>query len=141
MDYAWSESYTEFELTSGVRRLSQQQVAPLREQNVKLTPEVVDREKWNAFWDAPLMIPGRINTNVDMPRKPEEIRRDWAKYKAANCQVKTEGSRLEVTFPGVEAGIFSGSLQYTVYRGTNLLRQELIAKQRALGGLQVCGWS
>ena len=32
------------------------------------------------------------------------------------------------TFPGVELGIFSGSLRYTVYRGTNLLRQEVIAK-------------
>ena len=38
--------------------------------------------------------------------------------------MKTDGARIEVTFPGVEAGIFSGSLQYTVYRGTNLLRQE-----------------
>ena len=49
-------------------------------------------------------------------------------YHSAGCQVKTDGARIEVTFPGVDAGIFSGSLQYTVYRGTNLLRQEAIAK-------------
>ena len=42
--------------------------------------------------------------------------------------MKTDGARIEVTFPGVDAGIFSGSLQYTVYRGTNLLRQEVVAK-------------
>ena len=48
----------EFEITSGVRRLSQQQIAPLKELNVELTPDVVEREKWNAFWDAPLMVPG-----------------------------------------------------------------------------------
>jgi hypothetical protein len=42
--------------------------------------------------------------------------------------VKSDGARIEVTFPGFEAGIFAGSLQYTVYRGTNLLRQEAIAK-------------
>ena len=118
----------EFEVTSGVRRLSQQQIAPLRELKIELTPEVVEREKWNAFWDAPLMVPGRPGTNMGLPRKPEEIRRAWAKYQASSCQVKTDGARLEIVFPGLEAGIFAGSLQYTVYRGTNLLRQEAIAK-------------
>jgi hypothetical protein len=118
----------EFELTSGVRRLSEQQMAPLRDLNVKLTPDVVEREKWNAFWDAPLVVPGRPGTNLGLPRKPEEIRKAWAKYHATSCQVKTEGARMEVVFPGLEAGIFSGSLQYTVYRGTNLLRQEAVAK-------------
>ena len=118
----------EFEITSGVRRLSEQQMAPLRDLKIELTPAVVEKEKWDAFWDAPLMIPGRIGTNLGMPRKPEEIRRTWAKYNATACQVKTDGARIEVVFPGFEAGIFSGSLQYTVYRGTNLLRQEAIAK-------------
>ena len=64
----------EFQITSGVRRLSQQQIAPLKELGVALTPEVIEREKWNAFWDAPLMVPGRAGTNLDLPRKPEEIR-------------------------------------------------------------------
>ena len=45
--------------------------------------------------------------------------------------MKTEGARLEVNFPGLDAGIFTGSLQYTVYRGTNLLRQEALAKTSA----------
>src|SRR5262245_15943975 len=117
----------EFELTSGVRRLSNQQIEPLKELGVALTPEVIEREKWNAFWDSPLMVPGRPGTNLDLPRKPEEIRKVWASYHATACQVKTDGARLEVTFPGLEAGIFSGSLQYTVYRGSNLLRQEAIA--------------
>jgi hypothetical protein len=121
----------EFEITSGVRRLSQQQIAPLKELNVELTPDVVEREKWNAFWDAPLMVPGRAGTNMDLPRKPEEIRKVWAKYQSPGCRVKTEGARLEVNFPGLDAGIFTGSLQYTVYRGTNLLRQEALAKTSA----------
>jgi hypothetical protein len=118
----------EFEITSGVRRLSQQQIAPLKELNIALTPEVIEREKWNAFWDAPLMVPGRAGTNLDMPRKPEEVRKAWAKYQVTACQVKTDGARIEITFPGLDAGIFSGALQYTAYRGTNLLRQEAIAK-------------
>lgn len=119
----------EFEITSGVRRLSQQQIDPLvNELHINLTPEVIEREKWNAFWDAPLMIPGRAGTNLGLPRKPEEVRRAWAAYHSTACRVKTEGARIEIVFPGLEAGIFSGLLQYTVYRGANLLRQEAIAK-------------
>jgi hypothetical protein len=118
----------EYEVTSGKRRMSGQQLGPLREMNAKITPELVEKEKWNAFWDAPLVVPGRPGTNMDLPRKPEEIRRAWAKYQATSCAVKTDGARLEVTFPGLDAGIFSGALQYTVYRGANLLRQEVIAK-------------
>jgi hypothetical protein len=118
----------EYELTSGVRRMSEQQLAPLRELKTALTPELIEREKWNAFWDAPLVVPGRPGTNMDLPRKPEEIRRAWASYHATGCQVTTDGARIEVSFPGFEAGIFAGSLQYSVYRGSNLLRQEAIAK-------------
>jgi hypothetical protein len=118
----------EYEITSGRRRISEQQMAPLRQLGVQLTPEVVNREKWNAFWDAPLMVPGAPNTNLDLPRRPEEVHRDWAKFRTTGCAVKTEGARLEISFPGVSAGVFSsGSLRYTVYRGANLLRQELIA--------------
>jgi hypothetical protein len=118
----------EFEVTSGKRRLSEQQMAPLRQLGIQLTPGVVDREKWFAFWDAPLMVPGAPNTNLDLPRKPEEIRRAWASYHATSCTVKTDGARMEVEFPGLSMGIFNGSLRYTVYHGTNLLRQEAIAK-------------
>ena len=99
----------------------------LQDMKMELTPEVIEREKWNAFWDAPLMVPGRPGTNMGLPRKPEEIRKVWARYQASGCQVKTDGARIEVSFAGLDAGIFSGRLQYTVYRGTNLLRQEAIA--------------
>ncbi|HUA59136.1 MAG TPA: hypothetical protein VML19_10305 [Verrucomicrobiae bacterium] len=118
----------EFQITSGRRRLSEQQMAPLRELGIAFTPEVVDREKWNAFWDAPLMVPGSPGKAMDMPRKPEEVRRAWAEFQSTGCRVKTDGARLEAMFPGMKAGVFSGDLQYTVYRGSNLLRQELIAK-------------
>src|SRR4051812_38639950 len=114
----------EFEITSGVRRLSEQQMAPLRGLKIEFTSDVVDREKGDAFWDSPLMVPGRQGTNLGLPRKPEEIRRTWAKFNSTGCQVKSDGARLEVVFPGFDGGIFSGSLQYTVYKGTNLLRQE-----------------
>ena len=118
----------EYQVTTGRRRLSEQQMAPLRNLGIQLTPEVIAREQWNAFWDAPLNIPGNPGTSIDLPRRPEEIRRDWATFHAGACSVKTDGSRVEITIPGVELGIFSGELRYTVYRGSNLLRQEVIAK-------------
>jgi hypothetical protein len=119
----------EFEVTSGKRRLSGQQVPPLRQLGI-YTPEVIEREKWNAFWDAPLSIPGASGSNqaIDLPRKPEEVRRAWAKYHATGCEVNSDGARVEVTFPGVDLGIFQGRLQFTAYRGVNLLRQEVIAQ-------------
>lgn len=129
---AWSilarDLTPEFDVVSGRRRLSEQQMEPLRGLKIALTPEVVDREKWNAFWDAPLEIPGALHGALDMPRTAAEIRRASASYNATGCQVKTDGARLELTFPGLSMGIFSGQLRFTVYRGTNLLRQEAIAK-------------
>ena len=117
----------EYQVVTGKRRLSEQQMAPLRELGIAFTPDVVDREKWNAFWDAPLSVPGRAGTNLDLPRKPEEIRHDTATFHSDGCTVKTEDARTEVTFPGVQLGIFSGELRYTAYKGSNLLRQEVIA--------------
>src|SRR5215471_1836437 len=116
----------EFQVTSGVRRLSEQQAAPLRALKVEITPEVIEREKWNAFWDAPLVVPG--TAIVGGPRKAEEMKRAWATYNVTGCKVKTDGARLEVSFDGLHLGVFNGQLQYTVYRGTNLLRQEAVAR-------------
>ena len=118
----------EFEVVSGRRRISEQQLAPLRALHIAITPELVEKEKWNAFWDAPLDIPGAPGTNEDLPRKPEEVRRAGARYDVESCRLKTDGARLEITFSGLSMGIFSGQLRFTVYRGTNLLRQEAIAK-------------
>lgn len=124
----------EFRVTSGVRRMSMQQVDPLvKELGVQVTPEVVEREKWSVFWDAPLLVPGTREgearpRNLDLPRRPEEIRRASASFDVTACRVKTDGLRLEIAFPGLSMGIFSGELRFTVYGGTNLLRMEAVAK-------------
>ena len=120
----------EFRVVSGIRRMTGQQLTPLRDLGVEITPEVVEPLKWGAFWDAPLDVPGmdgRGTTNLDMPRTPEDIDRSTATYQADSCRVKTDGARLEVSFPGLELGVFSGRLQYTFYKGTNLIRMEAIA--------------
>lgn len=103
----------EFGVTTGVRRTGH----GLPEEN-----------RWDVYWDAPLSIPGAPTGNPNLPRKPEEVRRFKAAYQTTACKVKTNGARLEIGFPGVSMGIFSGELQLTVYRGVSLLRLEVIAK-------------
>jgi hypothetical protein len=122
----------EYQVTTGQRRISAQQEVPLRQLGI-FTPEVIERQKWFAFWDAPLNVPGHPGSNaaVGLPRKPEEIQKAWAKFQITACEVNTDGARIEANFPGVTLGLFSGGLRYTVYRGTNLVRQEVIAKTDA----------
>src|SRR6202163_1534527 len=86
----------EYQVTTGRRRISAQQEVPLRQLGM-FTPEIIERQKWFAFWDAPLNVPGRPGSNaaVDLPRKPEEIQRAWATFQITGCQVVTDGTRLE----------------------------------------------
>ena len=120
--------HPEFHVTTAKRRISEQQLNPLRALGREITPEVIEKEKWKVFWDAPLSVPGLKGVNSDWPRRENEIRRDLATYQASGCRVTTDGARIEVSFPGLSLGIFSGRLQFTVYRGTNLVRQEAIAQ-------------
>ena len=117
----------EFNVSSGLRRISEQQLRPLRDLGVVITPEVIEKEKWVVFWDAPLTVPGLAGTNPGLPRRQQEIRRAVSSFKTTSCSVKTDGARLEVSFDGLSMGIFSGRLRYTVYRGSNLVRQEAVA--------------
>ena len=121
----------EFRFASGIRRIDEETAEGLRENGIKeITDAVYEKNKWDPFWDAPLNIPGTgfERQTLGLPRKPEEVHRGTATYQATGCTVKTDGTRLQVNFPGVSMGIFSGELQYTLYKGTNLIRQELIAK-------------
>jgi hypothetical protein len=104
----------EFQVTTGVRHISEQQLAPLRKLGL-MSPEYLDQQKWNAFWDAPLT-------------RPQEVRHATAAYDVTGCKVRTAGLRIEVEFAGVTLGTFSGRLMFTVYKGTNLLREEVVAK-------------
>src|SRR5438552_2439620 len=47
----------DYRVVTGVRRMSEQQAEPLRAAGVELTPEVITKNRWYAFWDAPLVMP------------------------------------------------------------------------------------
>ena len=50
-----------------------------------------ESHRWDVFWDAPL-------------NHPEEVRRSAASYKSDRMSVRTDGARLEVSFPGLSMG-------------------------------------
>jgi hypothetical protein len=134
----------EYRVTTGVRRMSEQQAEPLRAAGVELTPAVIDKNRWYVFWDAPLVMPDGPEMRevqarrapgqpvpaarvLGSPRTPAEVRRASASFNAASCSVTTDGASLEVAFPGLSMGLFSGSLRFTAYRGANLIRMDAVA--------------
>jgi hypothetical protein len=136
-----SNATPEYKVASGLRRATDQQIRPLRDLGVEITSAVIDDIKWEAFWDAPLNVPGGnpahgnstpplggIAHQPGLPRRPDEVKRADAVFRAPGCEVKTTGARLDVVFPGVELGIFAGRLEYSVYKGTNLIKQNVVAK-------------
>ena len=138
---AASNMTPDFRVAAGFRRVTEQQLQPLRGLKVDITPEIVEKYKWDSFWDAPLNTDKLENTRDNaipppagvagqpgLPRKPEEITRASATYQTRSCEVSTSGTRLMVSFPGVSLGPFEGRLQYTVFKGSNLIAQEVIAK-------------
>jgi hypothetical protein len=123
----------EFRVVSGRRRMDDEAATGLEENGIhEITPEVFERYQWDPFWDAPLNIPGNEGNlsqrTLGLPRTPDEVKRATATYRAQGCEVKADGARIDVTFPGVTLGVFAGQLQFTVYKGTNLIRQQVIAK-------------
>ena len=152
----------EYHVVSGVRRMALDQANPLRAAGIELTEDVINKNRWYAFWDAPLVMPGsqelkdeaawqrsrqgggegggrsgrgqdpqavlQPNRTVGPQRTPGEVRRADSSFHTTSCSVKTDGASLIVTFPGLSMGIFAGDLQFTVYRGTNLLRMDAAAK-------------
>jgi len=116
----------QFEVTTGRRRISSTEMDILKAQN-QITPENLEQYKWNVFWDAPLVLPGSKRM-VGSGRTADEIARAKSSYNANRCAVKRDGYQVSVTFDGLSLGLFAGDLQFTIYKGSNLLRQEAIAK-------------
>lgn len=149
-DGAWtaiaSNVTPDYAVVSGLRRISNQQLAPMRDLKMPINKENVDKYRFDPFWDAPLLqakppaagaFPGNSIPPVEgipeagqpgLPREPSEVQRASAVYKVTSCSVRSEGGRLIVEYPGVELGVFTGLLRFTIFRGTNMIRQEVVAK-------------
>jgi len=128
-----SDARFEYKVVEGFRRISNQQLRPLRDLGVELTQEIVDRYKWDVFWDAPLDMraetPGGnpppsdgVAEQPGLPRSPDEIRRADIDYAIDACAVRSDGARVELSFTGVQLGSFNGELLLTVYAGSNLIK-------------------
>ena len=119
----------QFEVTTGKRRIDSVEMANLKKYNMD-TPENEEKYKWFVFWDAPLAVPGTQRMSGP-PRQASEIARAAVSYKTDSCKVATDGDRVSITYNGLSLGLFSGDLRFTVYKGSNLLRQEALAKTDA----------
>ncbi|HZY72077.1 MAG TPA: hypothetical protein VFE22_03105 [Edaphobacter sp.] len=123
----------DFEVTSGMRR-SYPAAVSVQMKKLKIdSPERAEGQpKWNAFWDAPLWTQGDPNEKEhggeNAAIHPDEIKRAKVSYTSNACKVTTDGDRVSITFNGLTLGIFAGDLRFTAYKGSNLLRQEAIAK-------------
>jgi hypothetical protein len=119
----------EFTVQTGQRRIDFTGLRPLKELGIDIeSREVIERQGWVVFWDAPFVVPGDLRRNVDMPRTVDEIQRAPSTFQTSSCEVRTDGTRLEVHFPGLTLGMFAGGIRFTHYRGTGLLRLEAIAQ-------------
>jgi hypothetical protein len=121
----------EFQVTTGRRRMSKTEKDIL----VRLGKDTQENEeiyKWNVFWDAPLAVPGLDASHLVGPARTEaEIKRAGVSYKSDACSVKSDGDRVTVKFNGLTLGLFAGDLEFTAYKGSNLLRQEAVASTQA----------
>jgi hypothetical protein len=76
------------------------------------------RGGWDAFFDHP-------------GRHPEEIQGGQGRFRLAQARVRTAGGRVEVEFDGLEMGLFSGSVAYTFFPGSRLIRQDALVRTTA----------
>ena len=119
----------QFDVQTGHRRIDFAGLAPLRGLGVDITSQdVMEKQAWVSFWDAPFVIPSDPKRTPGPLRAATEVQRANGTFTTTACAVKTDGGRLEIDFPGLSMGIFSGGIRFTQYRGANLLRVEAVAK-------------
>lgn len=71
------------------------------------------RGGWDQFFDFP-------------PSHPEGTRHFQAVFRPATATARSLGDRVEIEFSGMTLGLFSGSLVYTIYPGSRMIRQEAV---------------
>jgi hypothetical protein len=68
---------------------------------------------WDAFFDFP-------------PARSQGTRNFLQSFRPTTVTASTVGDRVQISFNGMEMGIFSGSIRYTFYPGSALMQQEAV---------------
>ncbi len=76
------------------------------------------RGGWDVFFDYPAS-------------HPDGTRHAAGDFSLHSATVKTIGDRVEVLFDGLEMGVFSGGVAYTVFPGSRLIKQEAVMRTYA----------
>ena len=75
------------------------------------------RGGWDAFFDFP-------------PSHPDGTRTFLAEFNLKSARASTIGNRVEITFDGLRAGIFEGSIRYVFFPGSRLIEQVAVMTTR-----------
>ena len=71
------------------------------------------RGGWDAFFDFP-------------PSHPEGTRSFLGKFELQSARATSAGNRVEITFDGLDLGIFKGSIRYQFFPGSRLIEQAAV---------------
>ena len=77
----------------------------------------IRRGGWDQFFDFP-------------PSHPNGTRSFQGDFRLRYAEARTEGDRIELLFGRMQMGIFEGTIAYTFYPGSRLIRQEAILSTR-----------
>ena len=58
--------------------------------------------------------------------RPHEISTHFSKLIIESCRVESDGTHLHVSIPGLWMGYFHGEAEFTLYAGSNLVKQEAL---------------
>lgn len=73
------------------------------------------RRGWNAFFDFP-------------PSHPDGTQKSTATFELRSARVQTVGDRVELLFDGLEMGVFTGGVAYTIFPVSRLIKQEAVMR-------------
>ena len=79
----------EYHVVSGIRRMADDQANPLKAAGIELTEEVINKNRWYAFWDAPLVMPGSQEMKDEAAWRALSTGRQRAGGAAAAARLRT----------------------------------------------------
>src|SRR5690606_1661335 len=86
----------EYRVTTGVRRMSNDQANAFSRLGIDVTQEVIDKHRWYAFWDAPLSVPGYYPI--------EDGRGGQGRGRAGFPSTTGQGGTIEEQIAAIQAG-------------------------------------